>query len=496
MTTRPSRPSRLRAAALRNCRRIAAGASASLGAAALLVAAAGPSTAAPTFTVTDPSDAPDSNLGDHVCSAGLNGCTLRAAVMQAEHDGGGHIVLSSGVGDYTLSIPPGDESLPNHVPVGATGDLDISTPITVTGDGPANSVIAGNGTFRIFDVHFTGDLTLSGVTLQNGAGDPDGLTGHVHGGAIHNHGHLSLDHVAVINNGAATGGGITNAGAFGAHPAAQAQFVDVTVARNASTGRGGGIENMGAMQSMNVTVAENSAAAGQGGGVFDGATPSLSWNMGHELVAANSGGDCQLAGGPTVTSSGGNLAGDGSCGFTNALDRRGDPEFDTTVFGPPLWYPLQRSSPALDLGQPCFQDDIRGVWRSQDGDGNGAVGCDSGSYERETPAPGALWIVDRKTTEGQVPPKQITFDILAPGSLPTGAVLQLTTQDGTAHAGSDYVARTLRTKISPGQKLHFAVDLIPDTQVEPDETLKVQLSSSTGAPIDDGEAVGTILNDD
>jgi hypothetical protein len=35
-----------------------------------------------------------------------------------------------------------------------------------------------------------------------------------------------------------------------------------------------------------------------------------------------------------------------------------------------------------------------------------------------------------------------------------------------------------------------------DTSPEPDETLRVQLSGATGAEIDDGLAIGRIVNDD
>ena len=40
-------------------------------------------------------------------------CTLRAAVQEAEHAGGGHIVLSAGIGDYRLTIPAGPEANAN-----------------------------------------------------------------------------------------------------------------------------------------------------------------------------------------------------------------------------------------------------------------------------------------------------------------------------------------------------------------------------------------------
>jgi hypothetical protein len=478
----------------RRCRPLAAGASALLGTVAVLVAAVGSSSAAPIFTVVDTEDAPDATIDGVCASTHLGLCTLRAAIMEAEAAGGGIVVLATntGLGDYQLTIPPGPEAAFNSPPRNATGDLDISTDIRVDGGGPENSVIAGNGTFRIFDVHQGGTLWLRGLTVQNGRGDLDGKTNHEHGGAIHNHGTLTLDHVAVIGSSSPAGwggGGITNASG------AVAQLSNVTVARNTGAARGGGIENLGELHSLNVTVAENTAPAGQGGGIFDAASP---WNTADALVASNSGGDCRLSGGPTINSSGGNFAGDASCGFTTTTDGSGDPEFDTTVFGPPLYYPLQRSSPAVDVLNLCQYDDVRGVLRPLDGDGTGATLCDSGSFEREAPAPDSLAADDAKAAEGQVPPRQLQVVVLAPnGGLTHGVTVIASTQDGTARAGSDYVAKTQRLKLGPGvSKVRFAVDLLPDTQVEPDETFKVLLSSPVGATIDDGEAIVKVLNDD
>jgi len=149
-------------------------------------------------------------------------------------------------------------------PSNATGDLDIRTNIRVDGGGVDVSVIDGMGAHRIFDVHAGGTLWLRSLTLQNGRGDRDGATTHEHGGAIHNHGTLTLDHVAVINSSTTGptwgGGGITNAGS------GVAQLSNVTIARNSTGAQGGGIENLGELHMLNVTIAENSAPAGKGGG--------------------------------------------------------------------------------------------------------------------------------------------------------------------------------------------------------------------------------------
>ena len=351
---------------------------------ALLVTPVESSRAAQTFTVIDPTDAPDAQLNG-VCASTNTGnlCTLRAAIQEAEFVAGDDTVfLTPGLGDYRLTIGPGAEA--SGPPSNATGDLDISTNITVEGGGQTagDVVIDGTGTHRIFDVHLGGTLTVKNLTLQDGVGDFDQATFHRHGGAVHNHGTLTLDRVAVTTSSAATGwggGGITNAGT------GVATLTNVTIARNTTDLHGGGIENLGKMTTKNVTITENSAPAGTGGGIYFGTGSTLS--AGLTLVARQTaGGDCANGSAATVTSSGGNLAGDGSCGFA-AADLSGDPGFDTGPLGPPLFYPLLATSQAVDTTNvSCEPTDIRGESRPQDGNGNGVALCDSGSYERAASA--------------------------------------------------------------------------------------------------------------
>jgi hypothetical protein len=74
----------------------------------------------------------------------------------------------------------------------------------------------------------------------------------------------------------------------------------------------------------------------------------------------------------------------------------------------------------------------------------------------------------------------------------------IATAYGTALAGSDYVARALANQSIPAGMLSkvFDVTLNGDTAVEANETFTVNLSASTGVSIRDGQAIGTITNDD
>lgn len=104
------------------------------------------------------------------------------------------------------------------------------------------------------------------------------------------------------------------------------------------------------------------------------------------IITGNAGGQCSFFGEP-VTSAGGNLVGDNSCGVGQPTD---------AVVADPLLGPLadnggatftrlpQAASPAIDVlgaGPPCPETDQRRVDRPQDGDGDGAAGCDSGAVE-------------------------------------------------------------------------------------------------------------------
>ena len=72
------------------------------------------------------------------------------------------------------------------------------------------------------------------------------------------------------------------------------------------------------------------------------------------------------------------------------------------------------------------------------------------------------------------------------------------TADGTAIAGSDYLAATGTLSFAAGQASQtISVTINGDTVVEPDETLFVNLANVTnGGVITRSQGVGTILNDD
>ncbi|HJU41009.1 MAG TPA: Calx-beta domain-containing protein [Tahibacter sp.] len=110
-----------------------------------------------------------------------------------------------------------------------------------------------------------------------------------------------------------------------------------------------------------------------------------------------------------------------------------------------------------------------------------------------------LSIADVSTTEGNAGTTTATFTVTqsAASGLPT--TFDLATLDDTATtAGNDYVAASeTGVTIAPGDTTAtFAVTINGDATAEPDETYFVNLTNAGNASIADGQAVGTIANDD
>ncbi len=110
----------------------------------------------------------------------------------------------------------------------------------------------------------------------------------------------------------------------------------------------------------------------------------------------------------------------------------------------------------------------------------------------------SLSVSDVTITEGQSGTKSATFVVTLSAPSASPVTFKYATADGTATAGSDYVARALigRT-IQPGlTTTTIGVTVDGDTTAEPDETFFLNLSNPIGASIADGQGTGTIQNDD
>src|SRR5215212_12159200 len=137
------------------------------------------------------------------------GCSLREAIQAANTDAafGG---CSAGAGPDTINVPAGTYTLSltgiedaNH-----SGDLDVSSSMTIAGAGAGSTIIDGNNADRIFDVFPSAAITfgLSSVTVRNGRTPSTGFN---IGGAVYLHNHVTatISNSTFSGNTAVTSGG-------------------------------------------------------------------------------------------------------------------------------------------------------------------------------------------------------------------------------------------------------------------------------------------------
>jgi uncharacterized protein YhjY with autotransporter beta-barrel domain len=126
--------------------------------------------------------------------------------------------------------------------------------------------------------------------------------------------------------------------------------------------------------------------------------------------------------------------------------------------------------------------------------GTGAASAASNSVAWALPT---LSINDVSNSEGNSGTTTFTFAVTlsAPSAQPV--TVNYATANGTAQAGSDYVASSGTLIFSPGQITQtLSVPVYGDTDVEPDETFVVNLSPPQFATLGKSLGVATILNDD
>jgi hypothetical protein len=379
----------------------------------------------PTLVVNRTEDAIGTgSLTDGVCdsSLGAGQCTLRAAVMEANHYPGGGVTIVLPAGTYPLTI----------VPVGgfteSEGSLDFASRLSIVGAGASVTVIDASGLDRVLCVRIGAAATVSGVTMRNGRRVASSLPGtcvyaNTGGGiqvevgsslsllasvvadnvadidaGIENFGHLWFDSGAIIGNRALYTGSVLSAGGLSNH--GTLTLTNSTVSNNFGVVSVGGVLNIGKADLRNTTVAGNlvaSPAVGAGGVPTGGIAVSGSGALttSSSLVAYNFvrevPNDCV----GTLTSRGYNLVQAVPAACTVAGDATGnllglDPLLRALADnggGTPT-RALPAGSPALDAIPPgangcgtTLTVDQRGAPRPQ------GTGCEIGAYEGGLPAP-------------------------------------------------------------------------------------------------------------
>lgn len=237
---------------------------------------AGDPNAPQTYTVDRTDDLADPNPDDDVCDVRpdlrdpndpnapfvppLRRCTLRAAIQTANHHPGpDRIVLGSRV--ITLTRLGADED------AAATGDLDVTEDLRITGGSRDGAIIDGHKLGdRVFDVADGVKLQLVSLTVKAGrtpkSADPNDPE---RGGCVRSRGSLRANNAAFLNCKADGPGGAISLEPSLLDPEASATLTCTIVARSQSKQDGGGIASDGVPLTLrNSTVSLNSAG-GRGG---------------------------------------------------------------------------------------------------------------------------------------------------------------------------------------------------------------------------------------
>jgi predicted outer membrane repeat protein len=287
-------------------------------------------------------------------------CSLRAAIVLANLSPEGDSIAidfnpdrADTVSFFELSRKGAGED------AGLTGDLDITTPISILGEGASGNfditqIDARRLGDRIFDIHPGGSLELRRVSLLNGQAGKDADRS---GGCVRSAGPLLLGSVFFYRCSAPGDGGCLSLLAGGslstgdtifstckakgeggglALRAGSATFTSATFARNRAA-LGGAIASRGDLTLYNVTADGNRAKLGGGLALLGAGDTTvgnctITENGGVNLDASQNTGalsvtntivwgaktDCV----GTVPTGGGNLEGGTSCGFTGTNDQQ------------------------------------------------------------------------------------------------------------------------------------------------------------------------------
>jgi len=113
------------------------------------------------------------------------------------------------------------------------------------------------------------------------------------------------------------------------------------------------------------------------------------------------------------------------------------------------------------------------------------------------PATG-ISISGRSVAEGNSGTTALAFTVTLSAAAQEIVTVNYATANGTATAGSDYIAQSGVVSFAPGEvSKTIVIDVIGDTAFEPNETFTVALTSpSANARVQTGTATGTITNDD
>src|SRR5262245_26013114 len=136
----------------------------------------------------------------------------------------------------------------------AGGELDITDDVKINGPGADQLTVSGSNLSRVFKVEPGETVSISGLTIAGGN------AGTGRGGGIDNSGALTVSDSVFSGNAASDGGGLAN------ESGATATVRDSTFTGNSATHFGGGLGNFGTAAVRGSTFTSNSAGANTGRG--------------------------------------------------------------------------------------------------------------------------------------------------------------------------------------------------------------------------------------
>lgn len=145
-----------------------------------------------------------------------------------------------------------DPSLNGQTIALTSGELDISTGLTIEGPGAAQLAVSGGSGSRVFEVNASQPVAISGLSIVDGRGVQDG-------GAILNHTTLTISNCNISGSEAEYGGAIDNLGTL--------TINNSTIDSNSALDDGGGIDNAGRLSVSTSTLSQN-GTQGDGGGIY------------------------------------------------------------------------------------------------------------------------------------------------------------------------------------------------------------------------------------
>jgi hypothetical protein len=276
----------------------------------------------------------------------------------------------------------------------------------------------------------------------------------------------------------ATGGGFCNFGI--------AKLTNNTFNGNAGSS-GAAIYNEGTFSGVNLTVASNSIPNLAGSAI---ANTNGTLSVKNTILGFNAGGNGQ----GVIQDLGHNISSDGSCNFTNSGSLNStDPRLGPLANngGSTETMLLLLGSPAIDGGDTNFfpPSDQRGFARP-----NGSA-PDIGAVEM-TSDPGKFLLSAPSYVVGENG-TNITVTVWRTVGYSGTAMVDFGTSNGTAIAGSDYLATNGTFTFLEGEVTKtLSISILDDGVIEPNETLLVYLSTNNIELGQPSEAIVTITNDD